>query len=245
VRQQMENAFGSDFSGVRVHTGAGAHSLNKALNAIAFTTGQDIFFRDSAYDPGSPAGKELLAHELTHVVQQGGATVQGKLVLGAGDDPYEREAGSVAREVIAGLESANTALSVQRECACGGHADSGECAACRQERESAAQNDQLASGRRLQRQDDGDTTNGDTTGGVVGLQVDINTPGFPCNFQGGIMMCNTTKDSESAPNFSACFASAKGIIDSCKGVMDDCLAQAKCSLCQCLGPRYCPCTGIV
>jgi hypothetical protein len=119
VRRQMEHAFGSDFTGVRVHTGAQSDSLNKTLNAVAFTTGQDIFFRNSAYDPGSHAGKELLAHELTHVVQQGGAPVQGKLALGAPGDAYEREADSVAREVVAGLPS-DAAAPVQRQCACGG-----------------------------------------------------------------------------------------------------------------------------
>ena len=67
---------GADFSGVRVHTGAGADHLNRQLNARAFTTGQDIFFRRGEYNPSGSKGQELLAHELTHVVQQNGATVQ-------------------------------------------------------------------------------------------------------------------------------------------------------------------------
>ena len=138
ARMQMEQAFGADFSGVRVHTGAEAHSFNKTLNAVAFTTGQDIFFRQSAYDPGSMAGKELLAHELTHVVQQGGGSVQGKLVLGAAGDRYEQEADSVAKAVVGGLEQRGSGA-LQPQCACGGgHTDSaGECAECRQKRESS------------------------------------------------------------------------------------------------------------
>jgi hypothetical protein len=53
-----------------VHTDARSDALNRALEARAFTTGQDIFFRSGEYDPGSAAGQALLAHELAHVVQQ-------------------------------------------------------------------------------------------------------------------------------------------------------------------------------
>jgi len=130
IRQQMESAFDADFSGVRVHTGAEAHSLNRAVNAIAFTSGRDIFFRDGAYNPGSSGGKELLAHELTHVVQQSGASnlprkvmgievqrlcpeceeeekkakLQYKLTLSQPGDPFEQEADQVARSVVAELD---------------------------------------------------------------------------------------------------------------------------------------------
>jgi hypothetical protein len=74
VRQPMETAFGADFSSVKVHTDGTADALNRGLQARAFTTGQDIFFRGGEYDPRSRSGQELLAHELTHVVQQTGAT---------------------------------------------------------------------------------------------------------------------------------------------------------------------------
>ena len=70
LRRSMEGPFGEDFSGVRVHTDAQAHDLNDSVSARAFTTGQDIFFRKGEYNPGSDGGKEILAHELTHVVQQ-------------------------------------------------------------------------------------------------------------------------------------------------------------------------------
>jgi hypothetical protein len=72
VRHSMEQAFGTDFGGVRVHTDPRAHAANQSLSARAFTTGQDIFFREGEYNTGARGGQELLAHELAHVVQQGG-----------------------------------------------------------------------------------------------------------------------------------------------------------------------------
>ena len=75
LREPMEREFGADFSGVRVHTGAQADNLAKTIQAKAFTTGQDVFFRQGAYEPGSRGGQELIAHELTHVVQQSGGAV--------------------------------------------------------------------------------------------------------------------------------------------------------------------------
>jgi hypothetical protein len=71
MRSKMEGAFGQDFSGVRVHTDAESDSLNKSIGARAFTTGSDIFFGKGEYQPDSQAGQQLMAHELTHVVQQG------------------------------------------------------------------------------------------------------------------------------------------------------------------------------
>jgi outer membrane protein OmpA-like peptidoglycan-associated protein len=73
VRQEMEQGIGADFSGVRIHTGAQAASLNDSLHARAFTHGQDVFFNSGEFEPGSSAGRHLLAHELTHVVQQSGS----------------------------------------------------------------------------------------------------------------------------------------------------------------------------
>jgi Domain of unknown function (DUF4157) len=74
ARQSMEQAFGgADFGDVRLHSGAGAASLNRAVSAEAFTIGSDIFFSGPVPD-ASPKGQELLAHELTHTIQQGGAS---------------------------------------------------------------------------------------------------------------------------------------------------------------------------
>ncbi len=75
IRQPMEEAFGADFSSVKIHTDTHSHQLNQTIQARAFTTGQDIFFRQGEYNPGSYQGKELLAHELTHVVQQNGNAI--------------------------------------------------------------------------------------------------------------------------------------------------------------------------
>ena len=104
IQRQMESAFGTNFSEVRVHTDSTADALNQSLSARAFTTGQDIFFRQGEYNPGSSSGKELLAHELTHVVQQTG-TVRGKLAIGEAGDRYEQEADKVASEVLQRLNA--------------------------------------------------------------------------------------------------------------------------------------------
>ena len=73
VRSFMEPRFGNDFSSVRIHTGSNAVQMNKELHAQAFTHGSNIYFNAGRYNPGSNEGKRLLAHELTHVVQQTGA----------------------------------------------------------------------------------------------------------------------------------------------------------------------------
>ena len=78
VKTPMEQAFGADFNDVKIHTDTEADALNKQLNAKAFTTGTDIFFRNGEYNPDSDSGKKLLAHELTHVVQQNGEYVNKK-----------------------------------------------------------------------------------------------------------------------------------------------------------------------
>ncbi len=72
LREFMEPRFGADFGGVRVHTDPEAGQISRDLSAQAFTHGQDVYMGAGRYDPGSMAGKRLLAHELTHVVQQTG-----------------------------------------------------------------------------------------------------------------------------------------------------------------------------
>ncbi len=72
TRNSMENAFGVDFSGVRIHTGNEAAGMSRRINARAFTYGQDIYFNEGEYSTNTAQGRKLLAHELTHVVQQGG-----------------------------------------------------------------------------------------------------------------------------------------------------------------------------
>src|SRR5258706_11911466 len=68
----MESRFGHDFSQVRVHTDARAAESAREVNALAFTVGRDVVFGAKQYAPEMSEGKRLLAHELTHVVQQGG-----------------------------------------------------------------------------------------------------------------------------------------------------------------------------
>jgi hypothetical protein len=73
VRQDMESRFGHDFSGVRVHSDGAAAQSARDVSANAYTVGNNIVFGAGQYAPGSGAGQRLLAHELTHVVQQGSA----------------------------------------------------------------------------------------------------------------------------------------------------------------------------
>ncbi len=72
VRSYMEPRFGHDFSQVRVHSGSRAAESASAVNALAYTVGNNVVFNRGAYSPESASGKRLIAHELTHVVQQGG-----------------------------------------------------------------------------------------------------------------------------------------------------------------------------
>jgi hypothetical protein len=117
IQAKMGESMGADFSGVRVHTGSESHALNEQLNAKAFTTGSDIFFRDGAYSPQSSGGQELLAHELTHVVQQSTGAVRGgggggsTMTVNAAGDRFEQEADSVAKSVT----STAAAPPVQRQ----------------------------------------------------------------------------------------------------------------------------------
>jgi hypothetical protein len=77
TRMQMENSIGADFSGVRLHTDGTAAQMNMDLHSQAFTHGSDIYFNSGKYDNNSTGGKHLLAHELTHVIQQNAALEKG------------------------------------------------------------------------------------------------------------------------------------------------------------------------
>ena len=105
TRESLGDAMGADLSGVRVHKGDEAHRLNQSVGARAFTVGSDIFFSNGSYDPSSGAGQELLAHEVTHVVQQaGGSGTPG--TVSAVDDPAEAQARQVASLLGAGASAA-------------------------------------------------------------------------------------------------------------------------------------------
>jgi hypothetical protein len=92
VRGRMERWFGADFARVRVHTDLGAQKSAEAMGAAAYTVGEDIVFGPGKYTPASAAGARLLAHELTHVVQQQGATPADTLEAVRPSDSSEAEA---------------------------------------------------------------------------------------------------------------------------------------------------------
>jgi hypothetical protein len=112
----MGTRLGYDFREVRIHDGPEASDLNRLLAARAFTIGSDIFFGQGAYDPDSPPGRELIAHELIHVVQQGGGRVmgpEGAMIVRPAGDLFEQEADVMAGP-IAGLERRSSSLSPER-----------------------------------------------------------------------------------------------------------------------------------
>jgi hypothetical protein len=107
---------GYDLRGVRIDDGPEASDLNRLLSARAFTIGSDIFFRQGEYDPDSPLGRELIAHELIHVVQQGGGRVmgpEGAMIVRPAGDLFEQEADAMARPV-AGPRRRSSSLSPKR-----------------------------------------------------------------------------------------------------------------------------------
>jgi hypothetical protein len=101
TRADMEPRFGHDFSKVRVHADARAAEAAEAVNALAYTVGRDVVFGAGQYAPDTTVGRRLLAHELTHVVQQQGGAVEAS-VPQAAEGAAEREAGAVAERVAAG-----------------------------------------------------------------------------------------------------------------------------------------------
>jgi hypothetical protein len=93
------DSLGESFSDVRVHTDSHANDLARSVSARAFTVGNDIFFGKGEYNPGTSAGNELLAHELTHTVQQRGAPQTGPLTVSQPGDALEREAEATAASI--------------------------------------------------------------------------------------------------------------------------------------------------
>jgi hypothetical protein len=93
------SVLGDSLSDVRVHTDAGAAALARSVSARAFTVGSDIFFGPGEYQPSTPSGRELLAHELVHVVQQRGAPRSGPLTVSQPGDALEREAEDHSRRI--------------------------------------------------------------------------------------------------------------------------------------------------
>ena len=86
TQNEMESGFGLDFSGVNIHTDSKAVQMNKDLNAQAFTHGNDIYFNEGKYNPETSSGQHLLAHELTHTVQQGASSISPSIQKNSSED---------------------------------------------------------------------------------------------------------------------------------------------------------------
>jgi Domain of unknown function (DUF4157) len=100
ARAFMEPRFNYDFSRVRVHAGPQAAESARAVSAQAYTVGQNVVFDHGRYAPSTIEGKRLLAHELSHVVQQTGASPGADLKIGSDNDPAEHEANETAEHVV-------------------------------------------------------------------------------------------------------------------------------------------------
>ncbi len=124
TRAFMQPRFGRDFGDVRIHTGTKASESAQAVSALAYTVGQDVVFAAGQYNPATQEGRHLLAHELTHTVQQAGASPGRVTGISRPGDASEREAERLAERVmrmpaptVGGLfiEEA-TGARVQRKC---------------------------------------------------------------------------------------------------------------------------------
>jgi hypothetical protein len=113
TRASMESGFGTSFEDVRVHHDSQSDMLARRLTAHAFTTGSDIFLRGDA----SPSDGHLIAHELTHVVQQRSMGGGGAMSVGAAGDPHEHQADATADAVLSNSAAPAAAPGAQREAA--------------------------------------------------------------------------------------------------------------------------------
>jgi hypothetical protein len=125
TRADMESRLGHDFGDVRVHTDSQAHDSARAVNAHAYTVGSNVVFQRDKYDPSSTEGKTMLAHELTHVVQQRNGPVDGTPTGGGvqvsdPSDRFEQEAAANAERAMSAPAPAAVSPAgpaVQREAA--------------------------------------------------------------------------------------------------------------------------------
>ena len=145
VRGDMESRLGHDFSDVKVHTDGAAHDSAKSVNAHAYTVGSNVVFQRDKYDPSSTAGRTMLAHELTHVVQQRSGPVDGTPTSGGirvsdPSDRYEREASANAERAMSMPSPSVAAVT-----------PSGP--AVQREKEAAPEEDETAQGSFVQREE--------------------------------------------------------------------------------------------
>jgi Domain of unknown function (DUF4157) len=99
TRARLGEGLGESLDDVRVHTGDVANGLARAVSAKAFATGTDVYFAHGEYRPGSSAGDRLLAHEVSHVVQQRGADMTGPMTVTEPGDELEVQADAAARDL--------------------------------------------------------------------------------------------------------------------------------------------------
>ena len=115
LNEGMSTLFGHDFARVRVHAGPRAAESAASVAARAYTVGQHVVLGRSAPDLRSPAGQQLLAHELTHVMQQPAGLPGGDLPVSSPGDPGEREAAAVATRAVPSSAPSSARPSVQRD----------------------------------------------------------------------------------------------------------------------------------
>ncbi len=134
VRRELEERLGHDLSRVRLHTDRDAGQLTELLGADAVAVGQDIFFREGAYKPGTDEGRRLLAHELLHTVQNphGLGTLRAGRELGAVSLPQqaiEREAEQAAQDLVRPSGTGMSGTGIQTPAAAGADVTGGAEAA--------------------------------------------------------------------------------------------------------------------
>ncbi len=124
TQAQFSSSLGHDFSQVKIHHDNEADNLAKSVQARAFTTGADIFFRQGAYSPDTSDGQKLLAHELTHTVQQArgavsGTPTEGGVSISDPSDSFEQEATTTAEKLMLGepvqTQARASSSAIQRE----------------------------------------------------------------------------------------------------------------------------------
>jgi hypothetical protein len=125
TRGLMESRLGADFSDVRIHTDSKASESARSVQAYAYTVGNDVVFQSGKYEPESESGQRMLAHELTHVMQQrsgpvAGTPAAGGIKISHPSDSFEQAAESNANRVMASahaepIGAGSTSASVQRE----------------------------------------------------------------------------------------------------------------------------------
>src|ERR1700743_2682472 len=108
TQSSMSQYFGGDFGGAKIHKDDNAANMNRQINARAFTVNNNVYFNQGEYKPYTKEGKYLLAHELTHTIQQGTASrsaVQAKSIIDHPNSLHEKEADNIANSFTQAQDS--------------------------------------------------------------------------------------------------------------------------------------------